>query len=115
MKHMTRILSLGLLLSVSTLAFAGHGHDRNHRDGYYGGQHHHGRQNNRHYAKKHHRGKRHHFKNNRHAGCHPHHGRYRHDWHARRYVSPRVIHKYNRPGVMIVYEPGSGFYVGGGY
>ena len=38
---MTQILSLGLLLSVSTVALAGGGHDRNHRDGYHDGQHRH--------------------------------------------------------------------------
>lgn len=115
MKRMTQILSLGLLLSISTLAFAGHGDDRNHRKGHYDGHHHYARHSDRHYSKRRHHGKRHHVKNHRHARRHSHHGRYCHDWHPRGYIAPRVVYGYSSPGLVIVYEPSAGIYIGGGY
>ena len=122
MKRMTQILSLGLLLSVSSLALAGGSHDRNHRDGYYGQQDHHAGQNG-HYNKhkkhrkhsKHHRRDQHYVNNHRHARRHSHHGRYCHDWHPRGYVERRVQYGYSNPGLVIVYQPREGLYIGGGF
>ena len=121
MKRMTQVLALGLLLSASTVALAGNGNDRNHRDGYYDGQHHHASQNvrynkhHRQHSKHHHHGNRHYAKNNRHARRHSHHGRYCYDWHPRGYVVPRMHYGYSSPGLVIDYQPREGLYIGGGY
>ena len=139
MKRMTQILSLGLLLSLSTIALAGGGHDRNHRDGYYDGQYRHAsndvrygkhlrkhskhhRHGKRHYVKHHRHGKRHYVKHSRHAGRnshrhsqrHSHRGRYCYDWHPRGYVAPRMHYGYSSPGVVIIYEPREGLFIGAG-
>ena len=134
MRRMTRILSLGVLLSISTVALAGKGNDRNGHDGYYdnsGGQHQNDRYNrhrndryddgyNRHhndrydrrkYSKHHRHGNRHYVNNGRHGRRHGHHGR---DWYPRGYVAPRVRYGYSAPGLVIVYQPGAGLHIGGG-
>ena len=128
MRRMTRILSLGLLLSISTVALAGKGNDRIDYDGYYdnsGRQHHNARHDNhynghrndrhdrRHYAKHHRHGNRHHVNNRRHARRHSHHGHYCYDWHPRGYVAPRMRYGYSGPGLLIDYRPGIGLYIGG--
>jgi len=113
MKRMTQIFSLGLLLSVSTFALAGNGHDRNHRDGYYDAQRHHVSQNVRYSHHRQH--SKHHQHGNRHARRHSHHGRYCNDWHPRGYVAPRMHYGYSNPGLVIVYQPRQGFYIGGGH
>jgi len=112
MKRMTQILSLGLLLSISSVALAGQGNDH---DGYYGGQHRYTHQNSR-YNDRHHdrRGHRHYVKNHRHAHRHSHHGHYCYDWHPRGYVAPAVRYGYNSPGLVIVYQPRTGLYIDGG-
>lgn len=127
MKRMTQILSLGLLLSISSVALAGQGNDRHGHDGYYGntgGQRHNARQsdrhnnrhndrnNQRHYSK-HGRDNRHYVENQRHAHRHSHQGRYCHDWHPRGYVAPRMYSGYSRPGMVIVYQPNAGLYIRG--
>jgi len=126
MKRAIQILSLGLLLSISSFTLAGGGHDRDHRDGYYGGQHRHANQHirynkNRKHGKKHrkhamhHRhGNRHYVKNHRHARRHSHHGRYCYNWHPRGYVAPVVHYGYSSPGLVVVYQPGERLYIGGG-
>jgi len=123
MKRTTRILSLGLLLSISSAALAGEG-DRH--DGYYGnsGEQHHGTRqdvhynsyhNDRRHNSKHHRhGKRHYVSNKRHARRHSHHDRYCYDRHPRAYVAPRAHYGYRSPSLEIVYQQGAGFYIGGG-
>lgn len=112
MKRMTQILTLGLLLSISSVALAGRGNDRNHHDGYHGGQ----RHSTHHYDRHHGRhGHRHHAKHNRHARRHSHHGRYCHDGHPRGYVAPRVRYGYSSPGVVLFYQPDTGLYIEGGY
>ena len=130
MKRMTRILSLGLLLSLSTVAMAGKGNDRNGHDGYYdnsGRQHHNARHDDRynghrkghydrhHYAKHHRHGNRHYAKNKRHARRHSHHGYYCNDWHPRGYVAPRTHYRYGGPELVIVYQPTTGLYIEGGF
>lgn len=129
MKRMTQILSFGLLLSISTVALAQKGYDRNGYDGYYensGRQHHSARRNDqyyrhhnhrhdrRHYAKHHRHGNRHYVKNWRHARRHSHHGHYCYDRHPRGYVVPRR-YGYGGPGLVISYEPRAGLYIGGSY
>ena len=129
MRRMTRILSLGLLLSISTVALAGKGNDRNGHDGYYdnsGRQHHNTRRDDhynrhrndrhdrRHYAKHHRHGNRHHVNNRRHARRHSHRGHYCYDWHPRGYVSPRMRYGYIGPGLVIDYRPRVGFHISGG-
>ncbi len=112
MKRMTQILTLGLLLSISSVALAGGGKDRNHHDGYHGGQHH----NTHHYDRHHGRqGHRHYAKHNRHARRHSHHGRYCNDWHPHGYVAPRVRYGYSSPGLVFVYQPNTGLYIESGY
>ena len=116
MKRMTQILSLGLLLSVSTVALAKGGHERNQHDGYYDGQNRHTKQNVRYNNHNHHRhGDRYYTKNNRHARRHSQHGHDCYDWHPRGYVTPRVHYGYSSPGLVIVYQPREGLYIGGGY
>jgi hypothetical protein len=129
MKRMTQILSLGLLLSVSSVALAGQNNDRNSHDGYYDNssrQHHNARQNdhynNRHNDRddrrqysKHSHGNRHYVENKRHAHQHSQHGRYCYDWHPRGYVAPRMRYGYNRPGLVIVYQPSAGLYINSGH
>ena len=130
MKRMTRILSLGLLLSISTVALAGKGNDRNGHDGYYDNsdrQHHNARHDDRynryrndrhdrrHYAKHHRHGNRHYVNNKRHARRHSHHGYYCYDRHPRGYVAPRLRYSYSGPEFVIVYQPSAGLYVRGGY
>lgn len=130
MRRMTRILSLGVLLSISTVALAGKNNDRNGHDGYYdnsGRQHHTARHNDydnrhynndrydrRHYSKHHRYGKRHYVNNKRHARRHSHHGYRCYDWHPRGYVAPRVQYRYGGPELVIVYQPSVGFHIGGG-
>ena len=119
---MTRILFLGVLLSISTVALAGKGNDRNGHDGYYdnsGRQHHNdydnrhynNRYERRHYSKHHRHGKRHYVNNRRHARRHSHHGYYRH---PRGYVASRVQYRYGGPELVIVYQPSVGFHIDGG-
>ena len=120
MKRMIQILSLGLLLSVSTVALAKGGHDRNHRDGYSDGQYRHASQNvrykhHRQHSKHHRHGDRRHVKNNRHTRRYSHHGRYCYDWHPRGYVESRPHHGYSSSGLVMVYQPSEGLYLGVGY
>jgi len=128
MKRMTQILSLGLLLSISSVALAGQGNDRHGNGGYYGnsgGQHHNVRQNDRysrHNDRDDHRqysihdryGNRHYVENNRYARRHSHQGRYCYDWHPRGYVAPRMRYGYSGPGLVFVYQPNAGLYIHGG-
>lgn len=129
MKRTTRILFLGLLLSISTVALAGKGHDRDGPDGYYGysgGQHHNARHNShynrhyndrydrRHYAKHHRHGNRHYVNHRRHARRHSHYGHYCYDWHPRGYVAPYARYGYIGPGLVIDYRPGVRLHIGGG-
>ena len=129
MRRMTRILSLGVLLSISTVALAGKGNDRNGHDGYYdnsGGQHqnarhgdgynrhHNDRYDRRHYSKHHRHGNRHYVNNRRHARRHSHHGQHCYDWYPRGYVVPRMRYGYNGPGLVIDYRSGAGLHIGGG-
>jgi len=114
MKRMTRILSLGLLLSISTVAMAGKGNDRNGYDGYHdnsGGQHHNARYDRRHYSKYKGHGNRHYVSNKRLARRHSHHGYYCYDRHPRGYVAPRAYYRYGGPEVVIVYQPRTGLYI----
>lgn len=128
MKRVIRILSLGLLLSISTVALAGKDHDRNGHDGYYdnSGRQHHGarhdshykpyrdhRNHRRHYAK-HYQGNRQYMNIRRHARRHSHHGYYCYDRHPHGYVPPRMHYSYSGPELVIVYQPGSGLHIGGG-
>jgi Ni/Co efflux regulator RcnB len=130
MKRMARVLSLGLLLSISTVAMAGKGNDRNGHDGYYDNsdrQHHNARYDERynghrkdrydrrHYAKHYRHGNRHYVKNKRYARRHSHHGYYCYDWHPRGYVAPRRHYRYGGPEFMIVYQPRTGLYIDGGH
>ena len=129
MRRMTRILSLGVLLSISTVALAGKGNDRNGHDGYYdssGGQHQNARHNDqyngyrndrydrRHYSKHHNHGNRHYVNNKRHARRHSHHGYVCYDWHPRGFVAPRMQYRYIGPELVIVYQPSVGFHIGDG-
>ena len=129
MRRMTRILSLGVLLSISTVALAGKGNDRNGHDSYYdnsGGQHqnarhddyynrhHNDRYDRRHYSKHHRHGNRHYVNNRRHARRHSHHGHHCYDWHPRGYVAPRMHYRYSGPGLVIDYRSGAGLHIGGG-
>jgi len=126
MKRMTQILSLGLLLSISSVALAGQGNGRNNHDGYNGGQHqnthqndrynnyHNDRDNYRSYSK-HGQGHRHYTQNHRYARRHAHQGRYCYAWHPYGYVAPRVRYGYSNPGLVIVYQPSAGLYIGGGH
>ena len=129
MKRMARIMYLGLLLSISTVALAGKGNDRNGHDGYYdnaGGQHrnahrsdhysrHHNDRHDRRHVSRHHRhGNRHYVNNRRYARRHSHHGYYCFDWHPRGYIAPRVRYGYGGPGLVIDYRPGVGLHIGGG-
>ena len=129
MKRMTRILSLGLLLSISTVALAGKGNDRNGHDGYYdnsGRQHQNARHNDhynsyrsdrhdhRHYAKHKRHGNRHYVNNRRHARRHSHHGRHCYNRYPRGYVTPHVRYGYSGPGLVIEYRSSAGLHIGGG-
>lgn len=130
MKRMTRILFLGVLLSISTVALAGKGNDRNGHDGYSdnsGRQHHNARHDDhynrhhddrydrRHYSKHHRHGNRHYVNNRRHARRHSHHGRRCYDWHPHGYVAPRMRYGYSGPGLVIVYQPIVGLHIDGSY
>lgn len=112
MKRMTQIFFLGLILSVSSVAMAGQDRHRNGHDVYYGDQRHNAHQYERHHDRRH--GRRHYVRSERHARRHSHHGRYCHDWHPRGYVAPHVRYGYDRPGLVIVYGPRTGLYIGGG-
>jgi len=117
MKRMTQILSLGLLLSISSVALAGHGNDRNGHDGYYGNsgaQHYNARDNHRQYSNRGYNN-RYYGANGHHARRHSHHGRYCYDWHPRGYVAPRMRYGYSSPGLVLVYQPGAGLYIRDGY
>lgn len=125
MKRMTQLLSLGLLLSISSVALAGQGNDRHGHDGYYGhtgGQRHNARQNERHNNRHSHRDdhrhhsrhghdSRHHMETQRHAHRHSYQGRYCYAWHPRGYIAPRMHPGYSRPGLVIVYQPDAGLYI----
>lgn len=129
MRRMTRILFLGVLLSISTVALAGKGNDRNGHDGYYdysGGQqnnarhdddynrHHNDRYDRRHYSKYHRHGNRHYVNNRRHARRHSHHGRHCYDRYPRGCVAPHVRYGYSGPGLVIDYRSSAGLHIGGG-
>jgi hypothetical protein len=115
MKRMTQILSLGLLLSISSVALAGGGNGRNDHDGYNGEQYRNTHQNDR-YDDRHNdrKGHRHYVNNNRHARRHSHQGHYCNNWHPRGYVAPRMHYGYSSSGLVIVYQPNAGLYIGGG-
>ena len=113
MKRMTQIFFLGLLLSISSLALAGQDHNRNGHRGYQGDQRHHTHRHDRHDNRRH-DGHRHYVRYARHAPGHFHHGRYCDAWHARGYVAPVVHYGYREPGLVIVYQPGAGIYLGAG-
>jgi len=106
MKRLIPVLLFGLLLSISSIALADRGHNRNH--GYQGDQRHHTHQ----YDRRH--DHRHYVRHDRHARRHLHNGRYCYDWHPRGYVAPVVRYAYSAPGLVIVYEPGPGLYIAGG-
>ena len=129
MKRMTRILFLGVLLSISTVTLAGKGNNRNGHDGYYdnsGGQHqnarrddHYNRYNNdrydrRHYSKHHRHGNRHYVNSRRHARRHSHPDYQCRDWYPRGYVAPRMRYGYSGPGLVIDYRSRAGLHIGGG-
>ena len=113
MKRMTHILFLGLVLSISSVALAGQGHDRNDNRGYYGDQRHHVHRHNRHDNRRY-VDRRYVVRYANPAPVHYHHGRYCHDWHPNGYVAPAVRYGYGGPGLVIVYQSGSGLYLGGG-
>jgi hypothetical protein len=116
MKRMTQILTLGLLLSISSAALAGRGNDRNDYDGYYGGQRHNSYQNHRYdNYRNDHGARRHHVQNNRYARRHSHQHRYSYARYPYGYVVPRVRYGYSNPGLVIVYRPSAGLYIGDGY
>ena len=116
MKRMTQILSLGLLLSISSIALAGQGHGRNGHDGYSGGQRHNSHQNERYDNRNHYRyANRYYVANSRYAPRHLHHGRYCYDWHPYGYAAPVVRYGYRSPGLVIVYQPNTGLYIDGGH
>ncbi len=126
MKRMTQILSLGLLLSISSVALAERGNDRNNYGGNYGGQHYNSYQYDRHdnyrnyrdgrrqYSRHDRYGRRHYVNNNRYAPRHLHQGRYCYDWHPYGYVAPRVRYGYSVPGLVIGIRPNVGIYIGDG-
>jgi len=117
MKRMTQILSLGLLLTISSVALAGHGNDRNGHDGYYGNsgtQHYSARDDRRQYSN-HGYDNRYYVQNRHHARRHAHYGRACYAWHPRGYVAPRMRYGYNSPGLVIVYQPRTGLYIEGGH
>jgi len=112
MKRMTQVLLFGLLLSISSIALADRGHDRNGHDGHHGNRGHHAYQ---------YDGRRDHRPRHRHdayyyrpAPRHLHHGRYCHDWHPRGYVAPRSVYAYREPGLVIVLDPRTGLYISSG-
>jgi len=115
MKRMTQILSLGLLLTISSVALAGHGNDRNGHDGYYGNsgaQHYNARDDHRQYSNHGHHN-RYYVQNRHHARRHSHYGRACYAWHPRSYVAPRMRYGYSGPGLVIVYQPRTGLYIDG--
>ncbi|MDH4021472.1 MAG: hypothetical protein OEU84_17915 [Xanthomonadales bacterium] len=129
MRRMTRILSLGLLLSISTVALAGKGNDRNGHDGYYrdagghhhsarhydrGYRHHNNRYDRRHYSKHHRHGKRHYAHNKHRIRRHSRHNHHCYDWYPCGYVPPHVRYRYIGPGLVIDYRSGAGLHIGGG-
>lgn len=114
--RITQILSLGLLLSISSFALAGQGRDRNDHGGHYGGQYHNTHQNDRYGDRHQHRNDhRHYVTNHRHARRHLHQGRYCYEWHPNGYIAPVVRYGYHSPGLVIVYQPSSGLYIGSGH
>ena len=116
MKRMTQILSLGLLLSISSVALADRGNDRNDHGGYSGGQHRNNHQNYRHADRRYYRsGQRHYVNDYRYAPRHSHHGHYCYDWHPYGYAAPVVSYGYRSPGLVIVYQPRAGLYIDGGH
>lgn len=112
MKRMTQVLFLGLLLSVSSVALAGHDHDRDGRRGHHGDRNHHAHQYDRRGDRRH--NGHHHARYVNHAPRHSHHGRYCNAWHPRGYVTPVVRYGYGEPGLVIIYQPDAGLYLGAG-
>jgi len=112
MKRITQIFFFGLVLSISSVALAGQDHDRNEHRGYYGDQRHHAHQHDRNFNRR--DGHRHIVRHAGHAPGHFHHGRLCNAWHPRSYVAPVVRYGYGDPGLVIVFQPGAGLYLGAG-
>lgn len=113
MKRMTQLFLLGLALSISSVALAGQDRNRNDHRGYYGDQRHHAHQHDRDFDRRR-DSHRHHVRHAVHAPGHFHRGRLCNEWHSHRYVTPVVRYGYGDSGLVIVYRPGAGLYLGAG-